>query len=95
MLCGNFYRVHCFLSDEVRHWLGGGCLSNCVGLCIVFLLMVLSRFDCLCGSVECVLVHSPSEVGMVTPSEGCVNGISAGGVGSTGIIPGVLSLMTC
>ena len=73
----------------------GGVISDGVGLCIIFFLMVLSCFDSLGGGVEGVLAHSPSEVGMLTPSEGCVNGISAGGVGSTGIIPGVISLMTC
>ena len=31
---------------------------------------------------------------MVTPSEGCVNGMVSGGVGSTGIIPGVFDLVT-
>ena len=71
-----------------------GVISDYVGLCIVFLLLVLSRFDRLCGGVECVLTHSPSEVGMVTPSEGCVSGCSGGGVGSTGMMPGVFALVT-
>ena len=43
--------------------------------------------------MECVLVKSPSEVGMVTPYEGCVNGIFFGGAGSTEIIPGVFALV--
>ena len=38
--------------------------------------------------------HSTSEVGMVTTSEGCVNGRFYGGVGSTGIIPVVFALVT-
>ena len=42
-----------------------------------------------------MLGHSPSEVGMVTPSKCCVNGMFYGGVGSTVIIPGVFSLVTC
>ena len=42
----------------------------------------------------CVLGHSLSEVGMVTPSEGCVNGMFSEGVVSTGIIPGVFALVT-
>ena len=46
----------------------GGVRSGDVGFCIVFLLLVISSFDCLGGGVECVLVHSPSEVNMVTPS---------------------------
>ena len=29
-----------------------------------------------------------------SPSEGCVNGMFSGGVGSTGIIPGVFALVT-
>ena len=73
----------------------GGVRSGDVGFCIVFLLLVISSFDCLGGGVECVLVHSPSEVGMVTPSVGCVNCMLFGGVGSTGIIPGVFDLVTC
>ena len=40
-----------------------------------FVLLVLSRFYRLGGGIECVLGNSPSEVVMVTPSEGCVNGI--------------------
>ena len=61
---------------------------------MVFLLLVLSCFDLLDGGVEWVLGQSPSEFGMVTPSEGCVNGMVSGGVVSTGIIPGVFALVT-
>ena len=39
-------------------------------------------------------MHSPSEFGVVTPSEDYGNGISFGGFGSTGIIPGVFALVT-
>ena len=39
-----------------------------VELSMEFVILVLSRFDCLGGGVECVLGHSTSEVGMVTPS---------------------------
>ena len=39
--------------------------------------------------------HSPSEVGMVTPSAGCVNGVFSGGIFSTGIIPGMIALVIC
>ena len=45
----------------------GGVISYGVGLCIVFLLVFLSRFYFLGGGMECVLAHSPSEIGMVTP----------------------------
>ena len=74
----------------------GGVLSDDVGLCIVLLMLLLSRFDSICSGVECVLVHSPYEVSMVTvtPYEGYVNGILFGGVVSTRIIPGVFSLVT-
>ena len=40
-----------------------------------------------------MLGHSPSEVSMVTTSEGCVNGVFFGGVFPTGIIPGVFALV--
>ena len=62
---------------------------------MLFLLLVLSRFDRIGGGMECVLGHSSSKVGMVTPSEGCVNGMFSGGVGSTGIVPGIFSLLKC
>ena len=39
-------------------------------------------------------MHSPSEVNMVTPSEGCVNGMSSGGVSSIVSMPGVFDLVT-
>ena len=68
-------------------------ISDGVGFCIFVLLVVLSRFDSLGGDMECVLVHSPSEVGMVTPSEGCVSGWSVGGFGSAGIMTGVFDLV--
>ena len=71
-----------------------GVLSDGVGFYIVFLLLVLSCFYSLSGGLERVLVHSPSEVSMVTPSEGCFNGMFFGGVGSTEIIPGVFALVT-
>ena len=38
-----------------------------------------------------MLARSLSDVGMVTPSEGCVIVWSNGGVGSLGIIPGVFA----
>ena len=59
-----------------------------------FLLVFLSCSYRLGGYVECMLARSPSEVGMVTPSEGCVIGWSGGGVGSAGIMPGVFYLVT-
>ena len=59
-----------------------------------FVILVLSRFDRRGGGVDCVLGHSPSEVGMVTLSKGCVNGMFSGDVGSSGIIPGVFSVVT-
>ena len=59
-----------------------------------FVLVVISRFGCQGGGVECVLGNSPSEVGMVTLSKGCVNGMFSGDVGSSGIIPGVFSVVT-
>ena len=43
--------------------------------------------------MECILVHLPSEVGMVTPSEVFVNGMFFGGVGSTSIIPGLFAIV--
>ena len=46
----------------------GGVRSGGVKLCMIFLLLVLSRFDPLGGGVECMLGHSSSEVGIVTPS---------------------------
>ena len=74
----------------------GGVLSDDVGLCIVLLLMVLSRFDSIGGGVKCMLVHSLYEVGMVAvkPYEGCVNGMFSGVVVYSGIIPGVFALVT-
>ena len=48
----------------------GGFLSSGVELRMVFWLLVLSRFDCLGGGVECVMGHSPYEVGMATDIEG-------------------------
>ena len=59
-----------------------------------FLLVFLSCSYCLGGDVECMLARSLSEVGMVTPSEGCVIGWSGGGVGSASILPGVFALVT-
>ena len=41
-----------------------------------------------------MLVRSPSEVSTVKPSESCVSGWSGGGVGSTGIMPGLFALVT-
>ena len=67
----------------------GGVISDGVG----FLLMVLICFDRIGGGMVCTLAHSPSEVGMVTPSEGCVSGWSSGGVGFTGIMPGVFAIV--
>ena len=71
-----------------------GVRSVGVEFCMVLLLMVLSRSDCLGGGVECVLGHSPSEVGMMTPSEGFINGMLSGAVFPTGIISGVFALAT-
>ena len=64
----------------------GGDTSDGVGICIVFLPVFLSRFYPLGGRAQCMLVSSPSEVGMVTPSEGCVSGWYGGDFGSVGII---------
>ena len=72
-------------------WVGGD-TYNGVGFGIVFLPVVLSRFDCLGGGV---LARLPYEVGMVKSSEGFVIVRSYGGIGSVGIIPGVFSLVTC
>ena len=72
----------------------GGIRSDVFLCCVVFFLMFLSRFDCLGGGMECVLVHSPSKLGIVTPSEGYVNGMSSGGVGYAGIMTGVFALVT-
>ena len=72
----------------------GGVISDGVGFCSVFFIIIMSRFYRIGGSVECVLAHSPSEVSMVIPSEGCVNVWSVGGVGSIGIMPGMFSLVT-
>ena len=71
-----------------------GVRSIGVELCMVFLLMVLSRFDRLGGGMECVMGYLPSEVGMVTPYEECVNGMLFRGVVSTDIIPGMFDLVT-
>ena len=72
-----------------------GCVcSVVVEFHMVFLLLVLSRFDRLGGGVECILGHSPSEVCMVTPYEVFVNGMFSVGVVSTGIIPSVFALVT-
>ena len=49
-------------------------ISDDVGFCIVFFLVVLSHFDCISCGVKCELARTPSEVGMMTPSEGCVRG---------------------
>ena len=76
----------------------GGDTFECVGfcgVCIVFLAVVLNSFDCIGGVVECVLVCSPSEVGMVTHYECCVNVCSEGSVGPVGIIPDVFACVTC
>ena len=59
-----------------------------------FVLLFLSRFDRLGGVIECVMGHSPYEVGMVTLSESCVNGMFSGSVVSSEIIPDVISVMT-
>ena len=59
-----------------------------------FLIVFLSCSYCLGGDVECMLARSSSEVGMVTPSEGCVIGWSGGGLGSAGIMPSVFDLVT-
>ena len=64
------------------------------GVCIIFLTVVLNCFVCLCGGVYCVLVHPPSEVGMVTPSGGCVSVLSDVGVDCVGIIPCVFARVT-
>ena len=40
-----------------------------------------------------MLALSPSKVGTVTPSEGCVSVFPDGGVGSAGIMPGVFALV--
>ena len=71
----------------------GGVRSVGVELCMVFFLLVLGRFARLGGGMEFVLGHSPSEVGMLTPSEGFFNGIFSGGVDCTGIIPGMFALV--
>ena len=60
-----------------------------------FLMVFLICYYRLGGDVECMLARSPSEVGMVTPSEVCVIGWSGGGVGSAGIMPGVFALIMC
>ena len=39
------------------------------GVCIGCLTVVLNIFDRRGGDIECVLARSPSELGMVTPSE--------------------------
>ena len=72
----------------------GGVRSVGIECCMVFLLLVLSRFDSQGGGVECVMGHLPYEVGMVTPYEGCVNSMFSGCVVSTGIIPGAFALVT-
>ena len=61
-----------------------------VGLFLVF----LSCSYRLGVDLDFMLARSPSEVGMVTPSEGCVIGWSGGGVGSASILPGVFALVT-
>ena len=73
----------------------GGVRSGSIESCMVFLFLVLSHFYCIGGGVECFLGHPPSEVGMVTPSEDCVNGMFSVGVGSTSIMPGMFVIVTC
>ena len=74
-------------------WVGGDNFYG-IGFCIVFLTFVRNSFGQIVGGVQCLLACSPSEVGMVTPSEGCVSGWSDGGVGSTGMMPGVFAIVT-
>ena len=61
------------------------------GVCIDCLSVVIILFDCKDGGVECVLVLSPSEVGMVTPYECYVGTCSEGGVNVVGIMSGVFA----
>ena len=82
------------LVKNVGIGLMGGVLSDGVGFCVLLLLMVLSRFDRLGSGMDCVMVRSPSEVGMVTPSEGCFNCMLFEGAGSTGVIPDMFALVT-
>ena len=54
----------------------GGEISDGVGFCGVFIVcltVALNRFGRLGGVEECLLARSPSEFGMVTPSE-CLTG---------------------
>ena len=76
----------------------GGDTSDGVGffgVCIVCLAVFLNRFDSRGGGLECVLVCSPSEVGMVTHSECFFSVWSDGGVFPLGIMPGVFYRMKC
>ena len=59
------------------------------------LAVVINPFDCIGGGMECMLAHSLSEVGMVTPFERCVSVCSKVSFGSVGIMPGVFAHVTC
>ena len=61
------------------------------GVCIGCLTVVLNIFDRQGGGVECLLERSPSEVGMVTPSE-CFGGSLSEKVVGVGVsMPGVFA----
>ena len=73
-----------------------GCVrSDVVEFCMIFLSLVLSRFDRLGYGMERVLRHSPSEAVTIKLSEGCFNGMFSGGVGPTVNIPCVFTLVVC
>ena len=61
------------------------------GVCIICLTVVINCYDYLGGGVEYMLARSPSEVGMVTPSECCVGVCSKGGFGYVGIMSGMFT----
>ena len=65
------------------------------GVCIFSLTVVINPFDNLGGGMVCMLAHSPSEVGMVTPSERCVSVCSKGSFCSVGIMSSFFADVTC
>ena len=71
-------------------WVGGDTFYG-IGFCIVFLTFVRNSFGQIVGGVQCLLACSPSEVGMVTPSEGCVSVWYNGCVSSLVIMPGLFT----